>query len=230
MDPVAHVTELVLATGALGTAAFGIVEGLKPVRWVGEAGFEAIPATLGDAVQTLEQAHGPGWEAVYRGLYRGDQAELARLLRQGARIGLTRENAAAVGAALFGARAPEIADLVRVTTHLYAAAAEQGGGEARTTDAERRALGRFELAMDARIDAALAIARQRYASRARLSAFVVSLGVALGTAVMLDEVPGGGWSRWLVALLVGVAAVPIAPIAKDVASGIQAAAKALRAR
>lgn len=230
MDPIAHVTELVLATGALGTAAFGIVEGLKPLPFIGEAGFDAIPRTLGDAVRTLEQAHGPTWESVYRGLYRGDQPELARLLRQGVRVGLTQQNAPAVGAALFGAGAPEIADLVRVTAHLYAAAVEQGTGEAATTDAERRALGRFELAIDARIDAALAIARQQYASRARVAAFLVSLGIALVTAFLIGDGDGAGWPPWLVALLVGVAAVPIAPIAKDVASGIQAAAKALRGR
>lgn len=230
MDPIAHVTELVLATGALGTAAFGIVEGLKPWRPIGEAGFEAIRETLGDATETLRQAHGPSWESVYRGLYRGDQAELARLLRQGARVGLTQANAKTVGAALFGAGAEEIADLERVTRHLYAAAAEQGQGEAQTTDAERRALGRFELAIDARIDAALAIARHRYAARARVAAFVVSLTVALLTAAIMGDTAAGGWPPWLVALLVGVAAVPIAPIAKDVASGIQAAAKALRGR
>lgn len=230
MDPLAHVTELVLATGALGTAAFGIVEGLKPMRIIGEAGFGAITETLGKATLTLAQAHGPQWETIYRGLYRGDQAELARLLRQGARIGLVRENAADVGAALFGPKAPEIDDLVAITAHLYDAAA-QGSGEPATTDAQRRALGRFELAIDARIDAALALARQRYAATARVAAFVVSLIIAVTTALIIgDRADTSGWPPMLVALLVGLAAVPIAPIAKDVASGIQAAAKALKGR
>jgi hypothetical protein len=92
-------------------------------------------------------------------------------------------------------------------------------------------LGRFELAIDARIDAALAVARQRYAARARLSACGVSMLIAVSTAMVMGRGASmDGWPPVLVAVFVGLAAVTIAPVAKDVASGIQAAAKALRGR
>ena len=38
-----------------------------------------------------------------------------------------------------------------------------------------------------------------------------------------------GWDRWALALLIGLLAVPLAPIAKDLASSLQAAAAAMRA-
>jgi len=37
------------------------------------------------------------------------------------------------------------------------------------------------------------------------------------------------WDRWALALVVGLLAVPLAPIAKDLASSLQAAAAAMRA-
>jgi hypothetical protein len=220
-------TEAILATGALGTAAFGIVEGLKSTAAVGEAGFDELTTTLGPFAVTLQQAHGSDWAKIYRGLYRGDATELVRMLRQGVRVGLTTQNAATIGDALFGRGTEKANALVVVAGKVLSP-------DAKPSELELRALGRYELAADARIDAALAIARQQYATTARLWASVVSMVIALVTAGGLYASGGviglstGGLV--LFALLIGIAAVPIAPIAKDVASGIHAAARALRAR
>lgn len=220
-------TEAILATGALGTAAFGIVEGLKSTASVGEAGFDDLTRTLGPFAVTLEQAHGKDWEKIYRGLYRGDASELVRMLRQGVRVGLTTQNAATIGDALFGSGSEEAKALVVVAGKVLSP-------DAKPSELELRALGRYELAADARIDAAMAIAKQRYATTARTWASGASLLIAAITAGGLYFSGGviglstGGLI--LFALLIGIAAVPIAPIAKDLASGINAAARALRAR
>src|SRR5688572_12275796 len=72
-----HLTAAVLATGALGTAAFGIVEGLKWVRRLGEAGFPALERVLGAPLLALLQAaYGTDVVRVLRAQYRGDQREL----------------------------------------------------------------------------------------------------------------------------------------------------------
>lgn len=210
-----HLGTTIVAAGALGTAAFGIVEGLKATAAVGEAGFGRLTTTLGALTAPLAVAYGPGWEAMLRAQYRGEARELKRLLRQGIGIGLNPENAeqiaqflgsisgTALRAAITAAGTPDIGKSI--------------------SDAERSVIGRFELAADARIDAALTLAKSTYASTARQVAMVVAIGIALSVAWMLKASLVSG-------LIVGVVAVPIAPIAKDIASGINAAATALRAR
>ena len=83
-----NIGTIVLATGALGTAAFGIVEAFKWTR-LGYAGFSQIKKNLGPIWDTLRDAYGRDYEQVLRGQYRGNQQELVRTIRQGVRIGLT---------------------------------------------------------------------------------------------------------------------------------------------
>lgn len=206
-------TEFFLAAGAVGTAASGIVEGLKVHAAIGEAGFAELLRVLGGLRSALVVAYGDGAESVLRGLYRGDADTLARVLRQGIRVGLTRHNAEAVAATLGGVEASALAE-----------AAEVALSAPQPTDAHRTILGRYELAADARIDAALAAARARYIASARLWAMGAALLLAVGGKV------AAGSGDWAATLIIGITAVPLAPIAKDVASGIQAAVRALKAR
>lgn len=93
----AHLTEMILATGASGTSAFGVVEGLKWTPWLGEAGFSAIPKTLGLPLMTaIERAYGKDYERLLRAQYResnSDSRGLAKSLRPGIRVGLSTDNA-----------------------------------------------------------------------------------------------------------------------------------------
>ncbi len=207
--------EIVTAAGALGTAAFGIVEGLKRLAWIGEAGFPTILRILGRIVDTLAVAYGPDVEALLRAQYRGEPKELARVIRQGARIGLTAENASQVAQALGLIDAPTLAE---------AAEALNAGGDLRPE--LRNVLGRFELAVDARIDAALTLAQNEYASAARLTASVISVGIALVVGWRMD--PTG--AQLPMAAVVGFLAVPLAPVAKDLVTALKSASQALKAR
>ena len=202
----------IIAVGALGTAAFGIVEASKWIGFVGEAGFGSARRILGRLTETLEVAYGPAYDEVLRAQYRGNQRELARTLRQGARVGLNAQNASQVAAFLGSIDGAALAAAV--------AAAERNGD---LTPTERGVIGRYELAADARIDAALALAQARYVGVARMLSSLVAVVIALGVGYAMDVAPG-------TSILVGIAAVPLAPIAKDVASGIQAASKAMRSK
>lgn len=212
-------SEFVLAAGAVGTAAFGIVEGLKVFAVIGEAGFAELMRGLGGLRSALLMAYGDGAEGVLRGLYRGDADTLARVLRQGVRVGLTRGTAPAVAATLGGVDPAALAE-----------AADVALSAPNPTAAQRTILGRYELAADARIDAALAAARARYVASARLWAMLAALLLAVAGKLVLPAGADGGTYDWATTLIVGIAAVPLAPIAKDVASGIQAAVRALKAR
>ena len=84
-------------------------------------------------------------------MYRGEPEELARIIRQGARVGLTADNAASVADHLGFDDSAEELEVI--------AAALRAGTE--LDDTQRNLLGRFELAVDLRVEASLTLARDR---------------------------------------------------------------------
>jgi hypothetical protein len=202
-----NIGTIVLATGALGTAAFGIVEALKWTS-LGFFGFPQLKANLGPIWATLQTAYGRDFEQVLRGQYKGSHQDLVKTLRQGVRVGLTEEQAETI-AAYLGLGASE---------KLKAAAAQIQLGGTLPNDL-RDVLGRFELAVDARIDAAMALAQNHYAGKMRVAALLVSMLIALSVGIYLNQ--------YFLATVVGIAAVPLAPIAKDLTTALQAASQAL---
>ena len=157
---------MVLATGALGTAAFGVVDGFKWTS-LGEAGFTTLKRILGtELLKTLANAYGDNYEELLKAQYREDRSkgEIGRTLRQGIRIGLPAANISSLAAELPGVNS------IALST---AASAIQAGNT--PTDPERQALARFELAVDTRIDAALSLAQSHYKGWARAWATIFSL-------------------------------------------------------
>lgn len=203
-----NIGTIVLATGALGTAAFGIVEALKWTR-VGYAGFSKLKSMLQPIWGALGIAYGKHFEEVLRGQYKGDQGELSRTLRQGVRIGLTATNAEEISTWLG----------LKHTQRMREVAAKLEAGT-EITDEDRNMLGRFELAIDARIDAALTLAQNQYAGKLRFGASCLALLIALAVGFYLNMV--------FLAIIIGISAVPLAPIAKDLSSALQAAIQAMR--
>jgi len=208
---------IVAAAGALGTACFGIVEALK---WtpLGAAGFGSVVRYLGaDLLGALRIAYGPDYRRLLRAQYREDsqqQATIAKTLRQGVRIGLTADNAEALAKFLCTVDASALKTAVKNVA---------AGGQ--LASADRGAIGRYELAVDARIDAALSRAKDVYLGTIRVAASILAIIIAqvavraLGDTSHLTAVG---------ALLVGIVAVPLAPIANDLVAALQAATKALR--
>ncbi|HEV2227907.1 MAG TPA: hypothetical protein VGR86_03045 [Steroidobacteraceae bacterium] len=210
---ISTLSSAIAAAGALGTASFGIVEGLKWTA-LGTAGFGCVGEYLGhDLVGCLRIAYGPDFERLLKAQYRQDsqsQAVIAKSLRQGVRIGLTTANAENV-ARFLGTVAPaalrQAAEAVEAATPL--------------TDADRGAIGRFELAADARIASALSRAQDAYLGWVRGAASVCAIVLAIGAALAAGAQPLDG-------VIVGIVAVPLAPIANDVVAALQAATKAMR--
>lgn len=205
---------IVVAVGALGTASFGIVEALK-WTFIGLMGFGQITKLLGDPVmKSLEVAYGPEYLSLIKAQYRSGRtaAELPKTIRQGARVGLTPATAAGMAAKVGVVDAEGLADV---------AAALHAGTD--LSDEQRNLLGRFELALDARIDSAMALANDKYTGSLRVIASLVSIIIALAVGLHAG-------ADFATSLVVGIAAVPVAPVAKDVAKAIQAAGRALPAR
>ncbi len=213
-----NIGTIILATGALGTAAFGIVESLK---WtpLGGFGFGSIHKVLGPIMDTLKVAYGPDFEKLLRAQYRGDQRELARVIRQGVRIGLTEDNAGYLAEFL------GMVDANKLQQATMAAQLPQQDDDSTTFPPElRNELGKFELAVDARIDAALTLAQNHYVGATRVAASIFAVAIALFVGFYL------GNEYIFQSVLVGIAAVPLAPVAKDLVTALQFASKAIRTK
>lgn len=214
---VSEVGEWIIAVGALGTAAFGIVDASKSA-WGGisRRGLGFIAAALAPFEPALTSALGKGcdWRSLVRahwinGRPKDEQKSIAVSLIQ---LGLTPETAPAVAA--HGQVAPEaLQEVVVALTH---------GRE--LSPEELNVLGRFRATIEARIDAAYERADQAYRNTARTAAGVVAVLLALAATYV------AGSDDYLMALLVGLVATPLAPIARDVASSLSTAARALRHR
>jgi hypothetical protein len=203
--------ELVARAGLLGTAAMALVEAAKFTP-LGRAGLGRIREALGDAgMKALAQAYGErSLGAVLAGSFRRGHLELADVLRNGLRLGLTSDDA------------PELAkQFGQEPGRLVAALAIPTGAGASPGDEAVAALARFHAAIDARVDAAVASAHETYLGTLRVTGTLLALAGSLGVALVT------GQDLWL-ALGIGLVAVPVAPISKEALNLLRAAALAVR--
>ena len=217
------VSDQIIAVGALGTAAFGLVDGSKAFRGgISNRGFGFIRNALTPFAPALEEALGSDPECDWRALMRShwisgrpkeEQKAIAVSLIQ---LGLTPANAAALAPA-GQVSADELQKLV---------SSLQKGDE--LTPEQLNVLGRFKATIEARIDAAYDRADQVYRNSARLAAGVVAVLLAVAAAYVLYGVRN--YDEFGKAILLGLVAVPLAPIAKDVASALATAANAIGRR
>lgn len=222
-------TEMVLAAGSLGTAAYGIVDGFKFNAKFAAAGFNQIKVALGTPIfEALRFAYGTDFSEFLQAQYinRRSKGELPRTLRQGVRLALNSDNAEQLAAA--------VGHLDGKTLKEAAHAVETG---ADLTDPQRSLIARFEVAVDTRIEAALALAETKYKGIMQMRASLVSIVLALAGSMAINVEQGESglvhtfdFEDLVIALIVGIAAVPLAPIAKDVSSALQAATKATKVR
>jgi hypothetical protein len=210
---------VITAIGALGTAAFSLVDAAKAFGGgPSNIGYGFIESVLDRYAATLDLALGKSadgksiFQDVVRahwmnGRPRGEQKAIIKSL---IRLGMTRDTAPELAA---GANLDEAA-LAEATTKL-----ERGTA---LTDADLNLIGRLDASIEAHLDAAYDRADQLYRNASHFLAGLVSIGLAEFVAWVTK-------TDWRVGLLVGILAVPLAPIAKDLASSLQVAAAAMRA-
>ena len=205
--------DLVARAALLGTAAMALVEAAKFTR-LGQAGLARVHEALGAAgMRALAQAYGgSSLQAVLAGSFRRGHLELAEVLRNGLRLGLTSDDA------------PELAkQFGQEPGRLAAALAARAGAGASPGDDAIAALARFHAAIDARVDAAVASAHETYLGTLRVTGTLLALAGSLGVALVTAQ------DLWL-AVGIGLVAVPVAPISKEVLNLLRAAALAMGGR
>lgn len=216
------ITETIAAIAALGVAAQGLVDTSKVLGGgISLAGFGYIRKALAPfmAALTLTDPDEP-LELVRANWINGVDKEAQKsATRNLIRLGLTSTTAATLAAgvpSVDGAALANIAGMIERGETL--------------SDQDLAVLARFDAVVDARLDAAYERADQFYRNSAKAAAAVVSVVIALVAAAFYFPVePGETAARnYLVAIMVGLVAVPIAPIAKDLSSAITTAVKALK--
>jgi hypothetical protein len=215
MENLDKVIALIAATGGLGLAAMSLVDAFKaiPGGGVSRIGFDHIRKVLTLFDTVLARAVGPEWETVVlshwiNGRPRDEQIGVIRSLL---RPGLNADTAG------------QLARIGNVEEKALSDAAAKLVKGAALGEAEINLIGRVEAAVEARLDSAFDLADQAYRNLSRVLAGVIAVILAVAAALMLTTP-----SQWGAAILVGLLAVPIAPIAKDLVSALTAAARAVK--
>ncbi len=218
-----NLSTLILAVGALGTAAFGLVDAFKalPGGGVSRFGFKFVKQVIdkvlpvssgakgnvlarGDLIFTLQSQWINGAASL------ADQVNIAKSL---VKLRLMPETAGAM------------ADATGVDKEVLTQVAQSMKDAKALSTPQSDVYGRFDLMLTTLLDQAYQRAEQRYRNAAKLS--------AVGVAVVLSVVAGNyvvpGHVNFWQAVVLGLVATPIAPVAKDLASAIQTASKAIQA-
>jgi hypothetical protein len=214
---------------AIGTAAFGVVETLKrtPLGVIGVT--HVVNAVGAPGQQAFRGLYGADYEAIIAQAYRGDPKKLGDQLKDALRVALRDKDLAAAIAKEIGqgAMEPSLAEAVEKLE------ANNNGSEPLPPADLARYTARvtaYTMAVDARVEAGIAAAASHYEAGMRTTAMFVALALSVGAwfAIYWRQ-PSPGRSIWE-ALILGLLAVPIAPVAKDATSILQTASDLLTRR
>lgn len=230
MDIGVTLPQAITAVAALGTASFGLVDASKAlnggpsrvgfgrikrvITWLFPADVSAAgqptPLDLASVLETLRSNY-------MNGTPLSDQKAIAKSL---------------IKLRLTAATAPVLAGKTGVDATLLTSVATKMGSGGTLTAPEADVLGRFDLILSTALDEGYQRADQRYRNFCKGLAAVLSVVLALVAEWTLRA---GGAERgiqashpYVLASIVGLLATPLAPIAKDLSTALQTAAKAVK--
>jgi len=216
---VSQLSTIIAAVGGVGTAAFGLVDAFKalPGGGISRAGFKFIRQTILKLAPEVASLDGTGLSRdslLYtlqsqwiNGTAATDQINIAKSL---IKLRLTPDTSAALASAT-GVDAAILSQI----------AASIRSGTALTTQ-QTDVYGRFDLLLTTLLDQAYQRAGQRYRS-AKATAVPIAVALAVIAALAIPN-----QITLTQAVLVGLIATPIAPVAKDIASAITTAGQAIQ--
>lgn len=219
-EPVSQISDYIAAAAALGTASFALVDASKAILGgVSNCGFGYIasairkflpenpevgdsnnPLQLDEVLDTLRA----NW---LNGTVLADQKAIAKSL---IKLNLNEVNA------------PRFAKAAGVNENVLIVIASKLASGAQFTDEENDLFGRFDLTLAAILDKGYQRADQSYRNSAKAWSVFVSVALAIaGVFILYEPNP----THIAGAILLGLAATPIAPIAKDLTSALAAGVK-----
>jgi hypothetical protein len=217
-----NLPQIITAIGGLGTAAFGLVEATKVFGGgVNHIGFKGIRTAVTPLIPASANALPPrkiiatleaNW---FNGTDLGSQKAIAKSL---IKLNLNAANAPAVAAAT----GVDPAVLTAVATSIAAGTS--------LTPPQSDVYARFDLIVTALLDEAYQRSDQQFRNGTKAWAMVFSILLALSGALVLHT--AGSQLTWAQdigeAVLVGILATPLAPIAKDLSTALATAVNTLQ--
>jgi hypothetical protein len=221
-------SKIITAIGGLGTAAFGLLDAIKPViPGINRIGFSGIQKTVSSLTPNVAGAGSPAnslpqtnvlQSLVANWMNGTDLASQKAIAKSLIKLQLSPGNAAALAAT------------TNVDPVVLASVADKIATGTSLTQPESDVYSRFDLIVTARLDECYQQADLAYRNWTR--------GLAALIAVALSFVAGwslaGGWQAFwwkpemFLAILVGLLATPFAPIAKDLSTALATAVNTLQ--
>jgi hypothetical protein len=218
--PMDTVTQYIAVAAGLGTAAFALVDASKAFAGgVSNHGFNHVKQVVSDFFTA------GGGEADPSSPLRLD--EVLATLRANWLNGNALSDQKAIAKSLIKLRlneanAQQLAKATGVSGEMLTSVAGKiASGEA-LTQQENDVFGRFDLMLTALLDRGYQRADQSYRNKAKAWSIVASVALAL-CGKWIADIDTVSYSK---AFLVGLVATPIAPVAKDLTSALQAGVKA----
>ena len=238
-----HISEYVAAVGALGVASHGLVNAMKGWGFIGGAGFRHINCVLRKFFpeeqgakhlkkrfkgaflcvdtegQSVRHALQDNWTS---DASLANQKAIAKSLIM---MHFTKDNAAQFAKAIQQTANPSSQD--NLGKEVLTPIAEKMAAGTTLDDKEKYALSRLDFMLTALLDGAYNRADRSYQHAAKCCSMVASVILALFGSYAVAE-SSYSFHDFLVAFFVGIIATPIAPIANDLASALQAGVNALK--
>lgn len=213
---ITNIGNVIAAIAALGTASMGLVDALKVFGSLGPSrvGFGDIQSALLPLLPP-----DPGVGAFNR-------TQLLQTLRANWMNGVAKSDQKAKAKSLIhlglikGGTGP-LAVAAGVDPDVLADLAESIGNGTAATQEQLNVLGQFDAILSAVLDAAYERADQRYRNFCKALATAIAVALSLIAAYFMQ-------ANLIVALVAGIAAVPLAPVSKDLVTTLQAAAASIQ--
>jgi hypothetical protein len=206
------------AMAAIGTASFGLMDSTKAINGgISNWGFGFIREALRPMEPTIGNLGNDPYELAKANWINGVAKDNQKMvIRNMIRLGLTEESARRLDANVIGVEPAELAEAARRARN----------GE-KLDEQDLAVLARFDAVIDLRRDTAFERADQRFRNASRLGAALVAIFLSQAGAF---TVFAGGTTLQKVALglVVGLVAVPLAPVAKDLSSAVTTAVAAFK--
>jgi hypothetical protein len=219
---------IITAIGGLGTAAFGLLEAIKPVfPWINHIGFGGIRKTVSSLTPNVAGAGAPVnslpqknvLESVLANWVNGtDLASQKAIAKSLIKLQLSVGNAAA------------LATTTNVDAEVLGVVAGKITSGTSLTQPESDVYARFDLIVTALLDESYQRGDLLYRNWTRgLAAFIaVALALVAGWSLVGDWKAFWWSSDMYLALLVGLLATPLAPIAKDISTALATAVNTMQ--
>ncbi len=227
MTGLQNIPQIITAIGGLGTAAFGVVDATKVFGGgVNRIGFHRIATTIRELT--------PGGPEAGKHLNALSQGMVVETLKANWYNGTDLSSQKAIAKSLIklhlsSGSAPSLAKKTGVDPDALKAVANSIATGTALTPGQSDVYGRFDLIVTAMLDETYERSDQMYRNGTRAWAVVASILLAVAGGFILDDGASTFWGRdFCEALLVGLMATPLAPIAKDLSTALASAVNAMQ--